>query len=101
MALFKKAMSLDEYNDEFDNAIRNLRQFLISERGKSLLLAASRNECTELCNRMEERRRTDIEFDTHDGGIDGGIYNALCINGFRFEDGYISLQILDDYKVRK
>ncbi len=101
MALFKKSMSIDDYNAAFDDAIKQLRHFLITERGKNLLLASSRNECSELCDRMQDRNRNEVEFDTHDGGIDGGIFNALSLNGFQFEDGFISLQLLDDYKVKK
>lgn len=101
MALFKKAMSIDEYNAAFDDAIQELRHFLQTERGKNLLLAASRNVCKELCDRLEERNRYDIEYNTHETGMDGGIYNALLLNGFKFEEGRIFLALLDDYKVKK
>lgn len=101
MALFKKAMSLDDYNAAFDDAINELRHFLQTERGKNLLLAASRNVCKELCDRLEQRNRSETDYDTHESGMDGGIYNALLLNGFKFEDGKITLSLLDDYKVKK
>lgn len=101
MALFKKSMSLDDYNAAFDDAIRELRHFLQTERGKNLLLAATRNTCKELCDQMEGRDLKNTEFNTHETGMDGGIYNALMLNGFKFEDGKIYLALLDDYKVKK
>lgn len=101
MALFKKSMSLEDYNAAFDDAIKELRHFLQTERGKNTLLASSRNLCKELCDRLEQRNRYETEYNTHDTGMDGGIFNALLLNGFKFENGKIFLALLDDYKVKK
>lgn len=100
MALFKRSMSMREYQEEFDMAVRELRHFLDTERGKTLLLVSSRDECRQLCGRMERRDRKSTMFDTGNADIDAGVYNALSINGFCHSGRFIFLRILDNYRVR-